>query len=216
MPRLRQVSRADAAPEVLPAYNRLFGDRDPVSHPGTATGTPGNWWTVMALVPDILMHFQAGGAMCKSPNRVLPGYFREMAILRTGFARGCKFIFSQHCKGARAAGMPEDKIAALPSWPACELFDQKERALLAYVDEMVLAQSRIQDSTFSRLSAHFPDEAILELTYIVGLYQAYASFTLALRLEYDDFDERVFEVPAPEGTGAEVDIMAAMSGNEKT
>ena len=53
MPRLRQVPRSEATPDVLEMYNRLFGDRDPVAEPGTATGTPGNWWTVFALVPDI-------------------------------------------------------------------------------------------------------------------------------------------------------------------
>ncbi len=32
-----------------------FGDRDPVAEPGTATGTPGDWWPVFALVPDFTM-----------------------------------------------------------------------------------------------------------------------------------------------------------------
>jgi len=43
MPRLRQVPRAEAAPSVLRIYDLLFGTRDPVAEPGTATGTPGNW-----------------------------------------------------------------------------------------------------------------------------------------------------------------------------
>ena len=40
MPRLRQVSRADATPEIQTMYDLLFGDRDPVADPGTETGTP--------------------------------------------------------------------------------------------------------------------------------------------------------------------------------
>ena len=48
MPRLSQVPRAEADAAVLPFYDALFGrDRDPVTQPGTATGTPGNWWTVL-------------------------------------------------------------------------------------------------------------------------------------------------------------------------
>lgn len=43
MPRLRQVPRADAALSVLPLYGLLFGARDPVAEPGTATGAPGDW-----------------------------------------------------------------------------------------------------------------------------------------------------------------------------
>jgi alkylhydroperoxidase family enzyme len=212
MPRLREVPRSEAPPEVLPAYNRLFGDRDPVSQPGTATGTPGNWWTVMALVPDVLTYFQAGGALYKSPTRAIPPYYVELGILRTGFTVGSKFVFSQHCKGARAAGISEEKVAAVPHWSATGLFDAKERAVLAYMDELVLAHGRVQDGTFAALKANFSDEAILELTYIAGLYQMYATLTRALRLEYDDVDERVVEVPVPGGAGAKVDIMAQMSG----
>jgi hypothetical protein len=40
----------------------------------------------------------------------------------------------------------------------------------------------------------------------------YATLTRALRLEYDDVDERVVEVPVPEGAAASVDIMSQMSG----
>ena len=56
MPRLRQVGKDAAHPAGQAMYKALFGDRDPVKEPGTATGTPGNWWTVWALVPDAFDH----------------------------------------------------------------------------------------------------------------------------------------------------------------
>ena len=61
MPRLRQVSR-DQAPEgiIQTMYQMLFEDRDPVEEPGTATGAPGDWWTVFALVPDVFEHCVRG------------------------------------------------------------------------------------------------------------------------------------------------------------
>ena len=64
MPRLRQVARHETTdPLVLQMYNFLFGDRDPVSDPGTATGAPGDWWTVFARVPEIFDHCVAGFAL---------------------------------------------------------------------------------------------------------------------------------------------------------
>ena len=66
MPRLRQVPRSEAPPEIQQMYEMLFGDRDPVSEPGTATGTPGNWWTVVALVPDVFRHCVAGFGLYRS------------------------------------------------------------------------------------------------------------------------------------------------------
>jgi len=38
------------APEIRELYRQFFGDRDPVAKPGTATGTPGDYWTTFALV----------------------------------------------------------------------------------------------------------------------------------------------------------------------
>ena len=198
MPRLKQVRRADAAPEVAAAYEKRFGERDPVSQPGTVTGSPGNWWTVMANSPDILNHFTAGSALWASERRKMPKLYRELAILRTGFAGGSRFVFSQHSKFSRAAGLSEEKVAAVPAWSSAEVFDAKERAVLGYVDELVLADGRVQDATFERLKRHFDDEQILEFTYITGLYLMHAVMTKALRLEWDDRDDPIVELPAPD------------------
>ncbi len=56
MPRLKGVSKEDVGGTIAKYYQALFGDRDPVKEPGTATGTPGNWWTVFAKVPYIFDH----------------------------------------------------------------------------------------------------------------------------------------------------------------
>ena len=216
MPRLRQVPRSEASPPALAAYQRMFGDKDPVAEPGTATGTPGNWWTVMSLVPDVLTYFQQGGALYKGKNRIVPSYFVELALVRIGFSAGSQFVFSQHCKGARSAGISDAKVDAIPHWSATDLFDAAERAVLTYADELVLSHGRVQDGTFEALKKHFSDEAILELTYISLLYMTYAIFTKALRLEYDDVPERVVEIPIPGGNGgSSVDIMSQMSGDPK-
>ena len=119
MPRLRQVSRDEAtAPIVGAMYDFIFGpDRDPVDDPGTATGTPGDWWTTFALVPDVLEHCVTGFALYRSPKRTLPAELRELGQFRAGWARQSQFVYSQHAKSCRALGMPEEKIAALPPGP---------------------------------------------------------------------------------------------------
>jgi alkylhydroperoxidase family enzyme len=211
MPRLRQVPRSEAGPDVLNAYQRLFGDKDPIAEPGTATGTPGNWWTVMALVPEVLTSFQASTRAIGNLSALTP-YQKELGLLRAGFAKGSKFVYSQHCKAARRSGVPEEKIEAASAWASSDLFEPMERAVLAYADELVLADGRVQDATFARLKEHLSDEAILELTYAVTLYMAFAVFSRGLRLEYDDVDERLVEVPAPTDDAAAADIGAIVTG----
>ncbi len=210
MPRLRQVPRAEASPEVLEMYDLLFGDRDPVDEPGTATGTPGNWWTVFAIVPDVFKHAVAGFALYRSKSRRLDAKLRELGQIRAGFARGSQFVFSQHCKAARSVGFSEEQIAAIPSWSSSDVFSPAERAVLAYTDELVLQGGRVQDGTFDRLREFLSDEEILEFTYVTCTYELHATMCRALRLEYDDVDERVVEIAAPEGEGAR-DIMRDIS-----
>jgi AhpD family alkylhydroperoxidase len=190
-------------------YARLFGDRDPVAEPGTATGTPGNWWTVFALAPDVLAHAQAGFALFNKLTSLSPRH-RELAILRAGFAKGSQFVFSQHCKAARHAGVLDEQIAALPAWAVSAAFDETERAILAYTDEVILEDGRVQDGVFANLQSHLSDEAILELTYAVTTYGMHATICRALRLEYDDVEERVTEIAVPAGEAA-TDVMSQIS-----
>ncbi len=177
----------------------MFGDRDPVAEPGTATGTPGNWWTVFALVPDVLKHAVRGFALYASPDRALDPTLRELGQTRAGWARGSQFVFSQHCKSCRALGMSEEMIASIPSWGVATCFGPVERAVLAYTDALVLDGGRVADALFDELRRHLSDEAVLELTYITTMYEMHAVISRALRLEYDDRDEPIVELDAPEG-----------------
>ncbi len=207
MPRLRQVPRAEADASVIPYYDALFGpDRDPVAEPGTATGTPGDWWTVFAQVPDCLHHMVQGFQFYRGENRQLSGRLRELGQARAGFARGSQFVFSQHCKALRAAGFSEEQISAIPHWSATDLFSDVERAVLAYTDDLVLQGGRVADGTFELLRSHLNDVEIIELTYITCTYELHATMTRALRLEFDDVDERIVEVAVPEGEKRDMDF----------
>ena len=215
MPRLRQVSRADADSSVLPLYDALFGDRDPVKEPGTATGTPGNWWTVVALIPECFAHTVAGFQFYRSRDRKLKGKLRELGQTRAGYARGSQFVFSQHCKSMRAVGFSEEQIAAIPHWQSTNLFSEIERAVLAYTDDLVLSGGRVADGTFDVLKAHMSDEEILELTYITCTYDMHATMCRALRLEYDDVPERLVEIAAPDEDLQKMDFMGAVDKSTK-
>ncbi len=202
MPRLRQVPRAEATAEVVTrSYDLLFGERDPVAEPGTATGTSGDWWTVFANSPDVLEHANRGFGLYRSSRRKLDPILRELAQTRAGWARGSQFVFSQHCKSLRGLGCGEDKIEAIPHWAVSSVFDDRERTVLAYADCLVLDGGRTPDGVFEALRRFLDDEQILELTYITAMYDMHAVMSRALRTEFDDRAEPVVEVAAPEAFG---------------
>jgi len=204
MPRLREIPKSEAsAPIVLSMYERVFGDRDPVSEPGTATGTPGDWWSVFANSPDVLKHACRGFALYASPERKIAPALRELGQTRAGWLVGSQFVFSQHCKSCRALGYSEAKIDALKAWQVSDLFSPLERALLAYTDALVVGFGRVDDAVFDAMQEHLSDEEILEFTYITMMYTMHAVISRALHLEYDERDDPVIEIAAPEGYEAQ-------------
>ncbi|HWE98995.1 MAG TPA: carboxymuconolactone decarboxylase family protein [Caulobacteraceae bacterium] len=204
MPVLRQVPRAEVQSDTIARYyDLLFGkDRDPVASPGTATGTPGDWWTVFALCPDIFQHAVDGFAIYRNPARKLDPVLRELGQTRAGWVKGSQFVFSQHCKSLRGLGVPDRKIAAIAHWQVSDVFDDKERAVLAYADCLAGAGGRAPKAVFEALRRFWSDEEILEFTYITCLYDMHAVMSRALRLEYDDREDPIVEVAAPQAFAA--------------
>lgn len=191
-------------------YRFLFGDRDPVDEPGTASGTPGNWWTVFALVPDAFDHTTSGFQFYRSPDRILDPKLRELGQTRAGWTVGSQFVFSQHCKACRDVGLSDEQVAAIPSWSVADVWSPVERAVLAYTDCLTLQHGRVPEALFDELKRLLSDEEILEFTYVTCTYAMHATMTKALRLEYDDVDDRVVEVADITGDFAGLDVMSAV------
>ena len=197
MGRLKQVSLAEATPEVKELYNQFFHGRDPVGEPGTDTGTPGDYWTTFALVPDLLFQARNSLMALMQPGRKLPAQLRELAIIRTGIVGESRFEYSQHLKVGRMVGLGADKLAAIKSWALSDKFTPAERAVMQATDELV-GRNLVEDETFAALKQHLGDDQIMELFYVVGLWRMHGMIVRALHLEFDnDTTARMAEVPAP-------------------
>ena len=204
MPRLKEAGREAGNDYANAIFDILFGDRDPLTEPGTATGTPGNWWTVFNIVPDAFHHTTEGFRFYRSSKRKIDPKLRELGQIRAGWTVGSQFVFSQHCKACRDVGLSEDQIKAIPNWQVADCFTPVERAVLAYTDALVLQRGRVADGIFAALKTHLSDEEILEFTYITCTYMMHAIMSRALRLEYDDVDDRVVEIAAPDTSSDDV------------
>lgn len=199
MPRLSLVSRKDVTdPLVLHMYDRKFPGRDPASDLGeTASGAPGNFEAVFAHSPDVLEHAVRGFFLKQTGARKLPLKYMELAITRIGWACSCRWMYSEHRKILRGLGYAEQALDAIPNWPLHDGFDDTERAVLAYADCIALDHGRTGDGLFAALKTAFDEEQIVELTYIASMFMMNAGMIRALRLEHDDYDERVAEMPSP-------------------
>src|SRR4029079_16687323 len=75
---------------------------------------------------------------------------RELAILRIAVLNDAHYEFAQHVPHARKAGITDAQMDALKTDPASPLFDERERAVLAYADAMT-RDVEVPDAVFERI-----------------------------------------------------------------
>jgi len=95
----------------------------------------------------------------------------------------------RHAVGVKA-GIAEAKLDALADHATSALISARERAALAFAEEVVRDDRAVSDASEARLAEHFTKAERLELTFVVG-YQVFASkFAKAYRLEPQGFSAR--------------------------
>lgn len=110
-----------------------------------------------------------------------PRPVRELAILRTAQMMNAPYELAQHVKLALACGITQAQIDGLKTWQRSNLFDDRQRALLAYV-EAVVRGGNVDDATFATLQRYFDTREITELTITTSAYVSTALLTKALRV----------------------------------
>ena len=96
----------------------------------------------------------------------------------------------------------------MPYWAVADCYTDQERAVLAYADCLSGGNGRVPLQVFDKLRTFWNDEQIFEFTYITCLYDMHAVITRALRMEFDDREDPIVEVAAPEGFSA-ADFLSA-------
>jgi alkylhydroperoxidase family enzyme len=114
-----------------------------------------------------------------------PRALRELAILRTAQIVGGEYELNQHLPMALAAGLSQAQVDAVATWRASALFDERQRALLAYV-EAVARGGDVDDATYEAFARHFTPQEIVEVTTVVASYYGTGLFARALRIEVDE------------------------------
>jgi alkylhydroperoxidase family enzyme len=115
-------------------------------------------------------------------DAVTPRRLIELTIMRTAQIVGSQYEINQHTPLIKMCGYSDAQIAALPTWRTSTLFDDKERAVLGYVEQMAHG-GNVDDPTFATLEKFFTPQETVELTYTVGNYYANGLLTKALEIQ---------------------------------
>ncbi len=116
---------------------------------------------------------------------------RELAIVRVGHRMECAYELDHHAPILKQCGMSDAQVRAVGDWRThVDLFDDKCRAILAYVDAMLADKGHVDDATFNELARHFSPREIVEIAYNAVIYVANALIVNSLRIELDTADVR--------------------------
>lgn len=85
------------------------------------------------------------------------------------------------------AGVAEDKIRAVEAAATSPLYDEAERAALAYAEAMTVTGRKVDDALFARVRACFDEAQIVELTAAVALENFRSKFNTALGIDAQGF-----------------------------
>lgn len=85
----------------------------------------------------------------------------------------------------RKQGLTDEELAAVPQFETSTLFNERERAALAYAEAMSRTPVRITDEMFADLKRHFDEEQIVELTASIALQNYRSRFDHALGIGSD-------------------------------
>jgi alkylhydroperoxidase family enzyme len=112
---------------------------------------------------------------------------RLLATTHVAMLNGCAFC--QDIKRALAVrqrlGMK--KLDALADWRSSDVFDARERAALAYVEEATKSKV-VSDATFAELAKHFDEREIAELTLSNAIENFYNLLNVPLEVEADGLE----------------------------
>jgi alkylhydroperoxidase family enzyme len=137
----------------------------------------------------ILQHPALAKAFLTFNNHVATGStlsrrVRELLILRISWLRRSEYEFVQHLVLGRNAGLSEAELERIQLGPDAPGWDAIDADLVRSVDELH-RDARIQEETWTRLSAHFSSAQLLDIVFAVGCYDLLAKVfkTLGVQLE---------------------------------
>ncbi len=107
----------------------------------------------------------------------------DLVYLRVSQINGCAYCIDMHSRDLLKQGVSVDKLVLVPVWhDAGKVFSNRERAAFAWAESVThVAQSGVPDADYAAAAAEFSDRELADLTYAIGLMNAFNRFGIAFR-----------------------------------
>ena len=108
--------------------------------------------------------------------------FIHLIKLRASIINHCAYCIDMHYMESRQDGLSEQCIKLMSAWEESPVYDEKERALLAWVDAVTrVADTHVPDSVYEGLKAHFSEEEMVKFTVAIGVINIWNRLCVGFR-----------------------------------
>jgi AhpD family alkylhydroperoxidase len=107
---------------------------------------------------------------------------RSLVQVRVSQINGCEFCVDLNSAAGLERGLDAARLEALAGWERSSVFDEREKAVLAYAEAVTDPARRADDVCFARLRAFFDEQGVLELTALIAFQNLSSKFNAALAL----------------------------------
>ncbi|AUT74199.1 carboxymuconolactone decarboxylase family protein [Paraburkholderia hospita] len=124
-----------------------------------------------------------GGVYVALQNSGLSKELVDLVYLRVSQINGCAFCIDMHTRDLVKRGVTVNKLALVSVWrEAGEAFSDRERVALAWAEAVTrVAETRVPDTDYEAAAAEFSDKELADLTYAIGLMNAFNRLGVAFR-----------------------------------
>ena len=113
----------------------------------------------------------------------IDGQCRELAVIRVAILNNVEYVVRAHGPAyALKEGLTPAQVEALVDWGTSNLFNDKQRALLAYTDA-ITREIDVPDPVFVEVRKHFSERQTVELTMLISAYNMLTRFLKALKVD---------------------------------
>jgi len=125
--------------------------------------------------------------MVQRASRTVPASVRELAVLWTARKIGCSWCVDFGSMLQRLGGLDIKRLVDIENYATSPLFNDDERAAIAYADAMTTDPHTVTDEQVADLRARFGDAGVFELTYQIGVENMRARMNSALGITEQGF-----------------------------
>lgn len=112
---------------------------------------------------------------------------RTLVTVRVSQINGCPFCVDINSTTALKRGITDEKLIVLADYGTSDLYSGKEKAAITYAEAVTDSDRQPTAEHFEALRRHFDDDAIIELTGLIGFQNMSSKFNAALGVKPQGF-----------------------------